>query len=166
MNGETPGVQEKFVSEEEVREEEVRKEAVQTGGKKQSQESDYVFLVTILQSLYLLYMYFFFKTTYTFSGAHYERAVQEMGGMFVHDTGVYQNKVCQFGKIMACIVIFIWQIRANVPSDYKKYMVYFSLGFDLLCLVLAYIMNLNALVYILPLIVGEIYILHRLYVSN
>ena len=128
--------------------------------------NDYVFLVTFLQSIYLLYMYFFFKTTYTFSGARYEKTVQSMGAMFVHDTGVYQNKVCQFGKIMACIVIFIWQIRANVPSDYKKGMVYFSLGFDLLCLVLAYVMNLNALVYILPLIVGEIYILHRLYISN
>jgi len=146
-------------------EKEVHKEVVQTGGKKQAQESDYVFLVTILQSLYLLYMYFFFKTTYTFSGARYERAVQQMGSMFVHDTGVYQNKVCQFGKIMACIVIFIWQVRANVPSDYKKGVVYFTLGFDLLCLVLAYVMNLNALVYILPLIVGEIYILDRLYHS-
>jgi hypothetical protein len=166
MNSETPGVQVNLVREKADHQEADRQEVVQTGGKKQSQESDYVFLVTILQSLYLLYMYFFFKTTYTFSGAHYERAVQRMGSMFVHDTGVYQNKVCQFGKIMACIVIFIWQIRANVPSDYKKSMVYFTLGFDLLCLVLAYIMNLNALVYILPLIVGEIYILHRLYISN
>ena len=108
-------------------------------------------------------MYYFFKTSYSFSGASFEKTTESLGQMFVHNTGHYENKICVFGKIMACIAIILASIRAYLlikhPS-YRRSVIYTTIAFDLLCISLAFAMNLNALFYILPIVGLEIYLLY------
>ena len=121
-----------------------------------------IIVLTVIESLYLLYMYFVFKTSYSFSGASLEKETQGLGALFVHDTGHYENKVCLFGKIMAIIAVMLAILRAYLLDccpTYKKSLFWATVGFDITCLSLAYIMNLNALFYVLPLIFIEAYIL-------
>lgn len=121
-----------------------------------------IILLTVIESLYLLFMYFIFKTSYSFSGASLEKATQDMGSLFVHDSGHYENKVCMFGKIMAIIAVILAVLRAYLLDccpTYKKSLLWATVGFDVMCLSLAYIMNLNALVYVAPLVFIEAYIL-------
>lgn len=121
-----------------------------------------IILLTAIESLYLLFMYFIFKTSYSFSGAFLEKTTQGLGSLFVHDSGHYENKVCMFGKIMAIIAVILAVLRAYLLDccpTYKKSLLWATAGFDVMCLSLAYVMNLNALVYVVPLIFIEAYIL-------
>jgi hypothetical protein len=126
-------------------------------------------IVTAIEAVYLIYMYFFFQTTYSIRGAPLEKQTQALGTYFIHDTGRYQNKVCMFGKVMAIIAVLLATIRMNLlvgsgGSDrkgnpgLKKTIVGLTIAFDIICLGLAYAMNLNALVYLLPLIPLEVYL--------
>lgn len=116
---------------------------------------------TLIESLYLIYMFFIYKTSYSIKGASLEKETESIGKMFVHDTGHYENKICVFGKIMALLAIALACLRLyflQYPES-ETNIIYFTLGFDCLCLLLASIMNLNALVYLLPILLGEAYIL-------
>lgn len=119
-------------------------------------------IVTAIESAYLLYMYFVFQTTYSIRGAPLEKQTQALGAHFIHDTGRYQNKICMFGKVMAIVAVLLATIRMNVlisrPAS-KKTVVGLTIAFDVICLGLAYAMNLNALVYLLPLLPLEVYLL-------
>ena len=119
---------------------------------------DLTFL-TIFESLYLFYMYFIFKTNYTFNYAMFDKQINSMGSLFVHDTGRFENKICLFGKFMAIIAIILAFIRLS--STDKSSLFYITLIFDIVCLLLASLMNLNALVYIIPIILCEIYIMYK-----
>ena len=123
-------------------------------------------LLSILSSLYLIYMFFFYKTKYHFGQAKYEKETQHLGTLFVHDTGNYENKVCVFGKIMAVIAILLATIRLyimNMFPEYNMYLLIFSLIFNCICLFLAFNMNLTAFVYLVPLIITELYFVYLLW---
>ena len=104
--------------------------------------------------MYLLYMFVVFKTTYSFGTAAFDKATQALGPLFVHDTGEYENKVCLFGKVVACVAVIVWSIRGILGQRTTLPVVIF----DAVCLFLAYMMNLNAFVYILPLVFSELYL--------
>jgi len=120
-------------------------------------------VLTLFESLYLFYMYFIFKTKYTFNYAMFDKQINSMGSLFVHDTGRFENKICLFGKFMAIIAIILAFIRLS--SNDKPSLYFITLIFDIICLLLASIMNLNALVYIIPIILCEIYIIYN-YLKN
>jgi len=121
-------------------------------------------IITIFESIYLLYMYFVFKTKYSFSSAMLDKQVQTLGSFFMHNTNKYENKICLFGKLMAIIAIILAFIRLYLISDYsyKSTLFYKTLIFDSICLSLALIMNLNAAIYIIPIIVCEVYFIYLL----
>jgi hypothetical protein len=107
-------------------------------------------------------MYFLFKTNYTFAGASFEKETESLGQMFVHNTGHYENKVCTFGKIMAILAVILATFRAQMlftSPIYKKTIIFSTIAFDAVCVYLAYMMNLNAFAYIVPLIFAEVYLL-------
>jgi hypothetical protein len=108
-------------------------------------------------------MFFFFKTKVGFKGSLLDPS--SLGEMFIHDTGVYENKVCTFGKIMALVAILFWVVRWYLMKgpEYKRLLFNITTGFDLICISLAALMNINALVYILPIIPIELYFLNQLY---
>uniref|UniRef100_A0A6C0DS42 Uncharacterized protein n=1 Tax=viral metagenome TaxID=1070528 RepID=A0A6C0DS42_9ZZZZ len=114
-------------------------------------------ILTIIESFYLLYMFFLFKTDYSIYIAPFDKGVQNLGSLFVHDTGHYENKVCLFGRVMAVVAVGLGGWRAASGKGRLATMV-----FDGLCLVLAALLNMNAFVYLLPLLVGEIYIMTNL----
>jgi hypothetical protein len=119
-------------------------------------------LITFLESVYLLYMYFIYKTNYSFNSAIFDKQLNSMGSFFVHNTNVYQNKICQFGKFMAIIAVILAWIRVyyiNHCDNCNKNIIKFTIIFDVLCATLAGLMNLNALIYIIPLFISEIYII-------
>lgn len=121
-----------------------------------------VVVITILESVYLIYMYFGFKTNYSFSGATFEKQIQSIGNMFIHDTGMFESKICNFGKIVAVLAVILAICRAYSLIYYQKFkntVIGCTIGFDILCIYLAYNMNLNALLYIIPLLLTEIYLL-------
>lgn len=120
--------------------------------------------ITIFESIYLLYMYFLFKTSYSFSSAMFDKQVQNLGSFFMHNTNRYENKICLFGKLMAVISVILAFIRLYlISSSYDKSdLLEKTLIFDLTCLSLALIMNLNAAIYIIPIIICEVYIISLL----
>lgn len=111
-------------------------------------------IITVIGSVYLLYMFMLFKTNYSFGTAAFDKATQALGPVFVHDTGEYENKVCLFGKIMACLAVIIWAVRGIMG----RRAVIPAVIFDVVSLFLAYMMNLNAFVYVLPLVFSEFYL--------
>lgn len=107
----------------------------------------------IIETIYLIYMFFIFKTTYSFNSAVFEKETENLGSMFVHNT---ENKICVFGKFMAIIsIILAWYRFSVLPKNYTMILI-FSIIYYIVCIILALLMNLNAFVYIIPLIVMEI----------
>lgn len=121
-----------------------------------------ILFITILESVYLLFMFFIFRTPYSFSSVSQDSSTKSLGKMFIHNTGSTENKICMFGKIMAIIAIILGFVRYYFIKDNKTVIQYSSIAFASICAILACIMNLNALVYISPLLLSEFYILHKL----
>ena len=111
--------------------------------------------ITIFEVVYLFYMYFLFETSYNFNLAIFDKNIQDMGYFFVHNTSKYENKICGFGKLMAIIAIILAFIRLNSNSNF----IYENIRFDIICLILAVLMNLNAFIYIIPVLLCELYII-------
>jgi len=120
--------------------------------------------ITLVESLYLYYMYFLFKTEYCFNNALLDNQIQKIGPFFVHNTGTLENKICPFGKFMAIIAIILAWIRLLVLDNPK--VIQYSLLFGSICAFLAFLMNTNAFLYIIPLIINELYIVYSLYTKN
>jgi len=99
-------------------------------------------------------MFFLFKTSYSFNSAIFNNEIQNISSFFVHDTNKYENKICNFGKVMAVVAICLALIRLQNIEN-KSSVLYGTIIFDLTGVFLAYIMNINALIYILPLILCE-----------
>jgi len=104
-------------------------------------------------------MFFLFKTNHSIKGAQYEQIINSHSPFFVHSTGTYENKVCVFGKVMAVVAIFLAFLRLRAT---KKVALYGTIGFDVVCLSLAYLMNMNAFVYLIPLAIIELYVIWKL----
>jgi hypothetical protein len=106
-------------------------------------------------------MFFIYKTKYSFNFALYDKEVQSMGKFFIHNDGQFSNKICIFGKYMAIIAIILAWIRVYTfnNSNSKNNIFDITLGFNIICIILALLMNLNSFVYIIPLIFTEYYIL-------
>lgn len=103
--------------------------------------------ISILESIYLVYMFLFFKTSIDFNVL-----ASPKGWLFEHLIGdTYGLRVCPFGRIAIFALIFVLIMRhfINISPVFIK----ISLGVaGFLSLI-----NLNALVYLLPVILFECY---------
>jgi len=104
-------------------------------------------------------MFFIFKTKHCLGPSLID--LQSNGSFFIHDTGALENKVCMFGKVMAIIAIGLGFLRVFFINE-KIYVFWGTIVFNIICITLAAFLNLNALMYILPLIVVESFILQGL----
>lgn len=109
-------------------------------------------LVTVIESLYLLYMFFIFKTTHSYSSALFDSHIQGFA-LLRHNTGAYENKVCLLGKILAVVAVLLFFLRLTkrIPPSYV-------IVFNIFCIFVALLLNLNAFIYICPLIFSEMWI--------
>ena len=108
-----------------------------------------VFYISILESLYLIFMFRFFKTSVNFDILK----IYWANKYFNHNVeNVYGPKICPFGQDIIFVLIFILLIRNVFPfkQTYIYYSLYLALGLSLL-------MNWNAFVYILPVLLVEKY---------
>jgi hypothetical protein len=116
--------------------------------------------ITFIETTYLFYMFFIFKTNYSINSAIFNDEIQNVNSFFVHDTNKKENKICDFGRVLAIIAIILAWIRVYTKNNEK--IITYTISFDVLCILLAFLMNLNAVVYILPLIISEIYIINNI----
>ena len=109
-----------------------------------------ILYISILESIYLLYMFRYFETTINFD----IHKIYFANKYFNHNiTNDYGLKICPFGRdiILVLIGILLFRIVFEIPQTYIYYSLYIALGLSLL-------MNWNAFVYILPIYVIEKYI--------
>ena len=111
--------------------------------------------ISILEAIYLVYMYNFFKTKYSIRHPM-EYTITGNSNILKHpiSTGIYENKVCRLGSYASIIgaILLIYRGLGNPTSKkYTKWIV-------ILWLVIAGLMNMNAFIYILPIACIEYYL--------
>jgi hypothetical protein len=106
-----------------------------------------ILYISILEGIYLIYMFRFFKTTINFD-IHKKYFANKYLNHSLSNT--YGLKICQFGQdfIVVLISILLFRIVYKIPQTYIYYSLYIALG-------LSFLMNWNAFVYILPVYVME-----------
>jgi hypothetical protein len=102
-------------------------------------------ILSILESIYLIFMFIFFKTTVDFNVLR-----SPSGKWFKHLIGdEYGNRICPFGKIAIFALIFVLLIRRCMKIS--QYFINLALA---IAFVLS-LMNMNAFVYLIPIFVVE-----------
>lgn len=106
-----------------------------------------ILYISILESIYLLYMFRFLKTTVNFDIHKIFFANKYLNHNITNEYGL---KICAFGRDFILILIGILLLRNvyKISQTYIYYSLYIALGLSLL-------MNWNAFVYILPVYIME-----------
>lgn len=108
--------------------------------------------ISLFEAFYILYMFLFFKTKYSI---HHPLEVYITGyhQSLFHpiNTQNYESKICPFGKniIWLLILFLIYRSLYTIPKKYSKIVLFLTL--------LLSTMNMNALVYLLPYYIIELY---------
>ena len=112
-------------------------------------------LISIIEAVYIYYMFNYFKTT--FSIHHPLEYLMENSAYLKHPiyTGEFENKICDFGK-NASILIGCWLIVRNF-IDYDKIKEINNILINII--LIGTFMNMNALLYYLPIFILEKYYL-------
>jgi len=114
-------------------------------------------VVSILQAVYIIYIFNFFETTYSFETS---RKLVLSGILFhpVEDSSVPISHICPFGHMMAypiaAYLIGRHFVLNDTPDIKKKYSIIINT-----LIFLGSLMNLNAVVYLIPFFITE-YVLH------
>ena len=110
-------------------------------------------VISIIESIYLIYMFLFFKTTINFDKFTFRPRIDfNKDSCFYHSNdNDYGLKICLFGQIIVFVFIAILLLRHFITIP--KYVMITTITIGIL---LSFI-NLNSLVYILPVVIYEIY---------
>jgi len=114
-----------------------------------------LFIITLIEIIYLVYMFFFFKTNVYIGPSIAESYLNKVSEFFIHHTGNYESKICDLGRVLAILAIALSLVRLYIGLEKSRY---WNIVFLVFCLLLASILNLNSLLYIAPLFVLELYI--------
>ena len=127
-------------------------------------------LLSVSEGLYIIYMFCFFKTTYSFelgrwdwgkmsstlkSSTKSSNVFSSFIGLIHHPTtesNIPESQICIFGKY-ASIAIFIFFILRHYVDCIKGYNIYIILLIFICCF-----SNYNAVVYMIPIILIELYL--------
>ncbi len=114
-------------------------------------------IISIIESIYLIYMFLFFKTTINFDSFTFRPRIDfNKDSFFFHSNdNDYGLKICLFGQVIIFVFIALLILRHYITIP--KYVMITTIIIGLL---LSFI-NLNALVYISPILIYEIYKLFR-----
>ena len=124
----------------------------------------FIKIITIIESVYLLYMFYIYKTKFSFNSAIFDKEIQSWSSNFIHNSNKYENKICNFGKLMAVIAVIFAFYRLDLLQNFQNKLpvLYGTIIFDITCIFLSIIMNMNAFIYIIPLIIGESIIINMI----
>ena len=108
--------------------------------------------ISIIESLYLIYMFLFFETNVNFDTFTFRPLINvSENSSFFHSNGnEYGSKICPFGKSIIFLFVAILLLR-----NYISIPKYIMIATIIIAILMSFI-NLNALVYILPVIFYEI----------
>jgi hypothetical protein len=116
-------------------------------------------ICSIIEALFLIYMYNFFKTSYS---VHHPFEIIITGSLdyLKHPigTGKYQNKICRFGKQVSWIfgiylLVRYWlkQNKVMTGTQLCKLNRYVAYG----AIIVSLLTNLNAFIYLIPILLFE-----------
>lgn len=118
-------------------------------------------MIAIVEAIYIIFMWNFFKTTITFHNI-WEAPLMNLKKMpkfFYHEvnTNTYSNKICPLGNY-ASYLIALWIIILNffINKKSQKNLKTINTIVFVIIGVLSFLMNLNAFIYILPIIMYEL----------
>ena len=122
------------------------------------------YIIPIIESIYIIYMWNFFKTTYSFHNIWETNlmSIQNLPDFFKHQikNTEYSNKICPLGNLSAYLLA-IWIIISKIITPTylsNKSQQYINLTTKIIFIItaiLAFIMNLNAFIYLIPVFVYE-----------
>ena len=121
-------------------------------------------LITIIEIIYLFYMFLLFKTTFSIHHPYEYYLTNKLPDYFKHPvyTGEYENKICPFGKISIIFLILLILIRFIFINQYNNNIQYKKLNiFVIIITLFLSLMNINALIYIIPFIFLEFILLTK-----
>lgn len=109
-------------------------------------------IVSIVEAIYLVYMYNFFQTKYSIHHP-FEYLITSNNTILKHpiSTGVLENKICPLGSyasILGAILLLYRGLGYRTSTTYTKNII-------IVWLLVAGLMNMNAFVYILPIVYVE-----------
>ena len=116
---------------------------------------------TIIEAIYIYYMYNLFKTKFSF---HHplEKIInkQPISDYFKHPiySGIYENKICPFGKLISKLLV-IWifvRIFLLKKYSYTKITKINNIIFGLV-LIGSLLLNINSFIYFIPIFIYELY---------
>ena len=107
--------------------------------------------ISLLESIYIIFMYNFFKTEKSFHHI-FEIIINTKNGIFYHpiNTGLYENKICDFGKFSSFIIAFWFLIRHFIKNSNYLNRIFMKIIF-----MVSFIMNLNSFIYLIPIFIIE-----------
>ena len=120
-----------------------------------------VFLTTIIEIIYLYYMFQVFRTRYHFNHPLENIVNDNLNNYFNHPIGIgdpEQSKICKFGRDGALILIWYLILRyflINLKLIPKNIFIKFN-KYVLLFVFIVSWMNLNAVIYFLPFILFDL----------
>ena len=119
---------------------------------------DKLLIISIIESIYIIFMFRYFKTTYSFNLLPYQ--VFNNSEYLKHqktNSEVPISHICQLGNDI-CFLIGLYLVGRNFCKpimEYNQYIIYF--------IFICCFSNLNALIYFLPILFIEIYLLNNGY---
>ena len=108
--------------------------------------------ISLFEAIYIIYIFIFFKTKYSL---HHPLEAYLTGyhESLLHpiDTGNYESKICPFGKqiIWLLFLFLIYRSFCTISNKYSKIV--------LLITFLLSILNINAMLYLFPYFIIELY---------
>jgi hypothetical protein len=80
-----------------------------------------LFIITLLEIIYLVYMFFFFKTNLYIGPSIAESYFNKVSGFFIHHTGNYESKICDLGRVLAIVAIGLSLVRLYIGLEKSRY---------------------------------------------
>lgn len=121
-------------------------------------------VLTVFEIIYLFYMFILFKTKINLNHPYEYYITNNLSDFFKHpiENNVYGNKICPFGKVCIILLIFLIVLRYLFINQYSKSTMLKYLNILIIILSLLFsLLNMNALLYIIPFIIIEILIINK-----
>lgn len=120
------------------------------------------FILTIFEIIYLFYMFILFKTKININHPYEYYLTNNLSNFFKHpiENNDYGNKICSFGKVCIILLIFLIVLRYIFIDKYFKNKMFKYLNIIIIILSLLFsLLNMNALLYIIPFVIIELFII-------
>ena len=122
------------------------------------------YVISIIEAVYIVYMWNFFKTTYSFHNIWETNlmSIPSIPQFFKHQikNTEYSNKICPLGNLSAYLLA-IWIIITKIitprhlSNKSQQNLKTATKMIFIITAILAFIMNLNAFIYLIPVFVYE-----------